>query len=347
MRGIASFNRPSAIAANGSGYIFVADNANQRIRLIDPRGAVSTIAGNGSMMEVDGQLSSAALSNPLGIIVDSAVGLVFSEQGGCSIRRVTGTLVSTLAGCRSPNFLDGIGSSACFNGPFGICSNNLGAVFIADYGNARIRQLLLPSAVVTTVGGLSAGFSDGFSPLFNGSIGIAVYNTGVLAIADRYNYRLRLLSCIPCPVSYYVSTGTPPTACPAGSYCPYNYTSLTCPPGSILCPKGSFSNTKSSNCTLCPASTFTSSTGSTSCKQCPGGHFCPIGTSSWARLNCGRGNYCPDGSGAPTPCPYQVPPAGGWGALQVQGPAFLAETAHCLNHCFWNFTSGDGMLSKC
>jgi hypothetical protein len=23
------------------------------------------------------------------------------------------------------------------------------------------------------------------------------------------------------------------------------------------------------------------------------------------------------------------------------------ETARCLNHCFWNFTSGDGMLSKC
>ena len=52
-------------------------------------------------------------------------------------------------------------------------------------------------------------------------------------------------------------------------------------------------------------------------------------------------------SGAPTPCPYQVPPTGGWGALQVQGPAFLVETARCLNHCFWNFTSGDGMLSKC
>ncbi len=101
------------------------------------------------------------------------------------------------------------------------------------------------------------------------------------------------------------------------------------------------------NFTLCPAGTFTSATGSTSCQQCPGGHYCPTGTSSWARLNCGRGKYCPDGSGAPTPCPYQVPPTGGWGALQVQGPAFLVETSHCLNHCFWNFTSGGGMLSKC
>ena len=114
------------------------------------------------------------------------------------------------------------------------------------------------------------------------------------------------------------------------------------------CPNGSFSSRAgAANCTPCAAGTYTSTTGSTSCQQCPGGHYCPTGTSSWARLNCGRGSYCPDGSGAPTPCPYQVPPTGGWGALQVQGPAFLVETARCLNHCFWNFTSGDGMLSKC
>jgi hypothetical protein len=112
-----------------------------------------------------------------------------------------------------------------------------------------------------------------------------------------------------------------------------------------VAPMGSFC---SGNVLLpCPAGTFASSTGSTSCQKCPGGHFCPAGTSTWAHLNCGRGNYCPDGSGAPSPCPFQVPPTGGWGDLQVQGPAFLVETAHCLNHCFWNFTSGDGMLSKC
>ncbi len=48
--------------------------------------------------------------------------------------------------------------------------------------------------------------------------------------------------------------------------------------------------------------------------------------SSLDTLQCGRGNYCPDGSAAPTPCPFQMPPSGGWGALQVQGPAFLHGT---------------------
>jgi hypothetical protein len=150
-----------------------------------------------------------------------------------------------------------------------------------------------------------------------------------------------LFSCV--SSGYTLQSNTWAVPCPAGSYC--NTTlPLPCPAGTLNPAVGANS---SSACAPCAAGTYTSTTGSTSCQQCPGGHYCPAGTSSWARLNCGRGNYCPDGSGAPTPCPFQAPPSGGWGALQVQGPAFLVETAHCLNHCFWNFTSGDGMLSKC
>ena len=115
----------------------------------------------------------------------------------------------------------------------------------------------------------------------------------------------------------------------------------TCTAG-FYCPAGSCSATQA----ICPPGSFCA-TGVVSPALCPGGHYCPAGTSSWAHLNCGTGNYCPAGSGIPTPCPYQVPPSGGWGALQVQGPAFLVETSQCLNHCFWNFTSGDGKLSKC
>lgn len=133
--------------------------------------------------------------------------------------------------------------------------------------------------------------------------------------------------------------------CAPGYYCsPASLPPKCC----TLCSAGTFSNTTlAPSCTLCLPGTFTALAGSTSCQQCPAGHFCPSGASSWARFYCGKGNYCPEGSGAPKPCPYLVPPTGGWDALQVQGPAFLVETAHCLNHCFWNFTSGDGKLSKC
>ena len=160
------------------------------------------------------------------------------------------------------------------------------------------------------------------------------------ASASRTSSPTRTPTVSTCPPSFYCFSGAP-VLCPAGFYCPLGSVNAT------ECPKGSYSNAGASTCAPCPAGSFASSARSKLCQQCPGGHYCPVGTSLWARLNCGRGNYCPDGSGAPTPCPYQVPPTGGWGALQVQGPAFLVETASCLNHCFLNFTSGDGMLSKC
>ena len=153
----------------------------------------------------------------------------------------------------------------------------------------------------------------------------------------------RVVFLFSCAAGYFSNTSAPACIlCPAGSYCPLSsVTATACSAGFYSFTAGAVS---AANCTLCPSGTFTSTAGSTSCQQCPGGHYCPTGTSSWTHLNCGRGNYCPDGSGAPMPCPYQAPPSGGWSALQVQGPAFLMETA--LNHCFWNFTSGDGMLSK-
>ena len=177
--------------------------------------------------------------------------------------------------------------------------------------------------------------------------GIDISSYGALAVVRPST--LYLATCVPTPLGAGIVNGSV-VPCPLGTYWHETLGTMVynAPATCVKCNSGTFSFSLGSTfCTPCPSGTFTSSTGSTSCQQCPGGHYCPAGTSSWARLNCGRGSYCPDGSGAPTPCPYQVPPTGGWGALKVQGPAFLMETAHCLNHCFWNSTSGDGMLSKC
>lgn len=98
----------------------------------------------------------------------------------------------------------------------------------------------------------------------------------------------------------------------------------------------------SAACLFCAAGAFTKKAGAISCETCPGGHCCPLGKAS-APLNCGRGNYCTDGSPAPLPCPLQVPPRRRVGHAAGAG----ARVPHCRNHCFWNFSSGDGKLSAC
>ena len=214
-------------------------------------------------------------------------------------------------------------------------------MYVPEQTNHRLR-VVTPNGSVTTLAGSVASFSNGFgtAATFNIPFGVTADTLGQLYISDYANNRIRKLLCIPSPSGFYSSSGSP-VLCPAGSFCPLSSMNAT------LCPKGTYSFAGASSCTPCSAGTFSSAPGSTSCQQCPGGHFCSAGTASWASQNCGRGRYCPDGSSAPTPCPHQVPPSGGWGALQAQGPAFLVDTALCLNHCFWNFTSGDGLLSKC
>ena len=184
-----------------------------------------------------------------------------------------------------------------------------------------------------------------------------------------------------CPAGYYCDMynySTPqPIICPTGTFCPAasgaptacvagtqnSFPGMTSLASCNYCPVGTYSTTGASECVSCPSNTTTVAVGSPSsaacavcaagffgaaptCTLCPRGHYCPANTTSWARLNCGRGNYCPLGSAAPLPCPILIPPNGGWGAQQVQGPAFMVETAACLAQCFFD-PSSTGLTSSC
>ena len=276
----------------------------------------------------------------------------------------TGGSCVVAAGNDTAGFVDGPGAIARFNSPWGVATDGTdGSAFVCD--NGRVRRVALSGFAVSSVvsrgcsGIAYSGSLDGFF-VVNGnggyvglisrrgnayaatqlagistptsSPGIAVDAFGLVAIPTGVATVL-LAKCVPSPPGTFISLGVP-TLCPAGAY--WN-TSQTL-----------FFNT---SCAQCPAGSYSNSEGALSCQPCPGGHFCPSGTSSWARLNCGRGNYCPEGSATPIPCPTQVVPVpyASWAAhpLTAQGPAFLAETSACIHNCFWNFTSGDGVLSTC
>ena len=307
----------------GGGFVIVSPPGN---KIFSYNGSITVLAGNGTAGFRDGIVGADVMfNNPrASVFEEQTSSLILLDKNNACFRRVflNGTTVTYAGVCGATGMVaDGPSSSARFGTGMYNFAGSLDNYFALDSG--FLRQVT--SIFVRTIAGNGpgGGYVDGwaFAADFGSGGALWVDVAGAVYIFGFYSQKV---TCSPCPASFYCVSGAP-ILCPAGSYCPLS----------------------SINATLCSAGTFAPSTGSTSCQQCPGGHYCPAGTSSWARLNCGRGNYCPDGSGAPTPCPYQVPPSGGWGALQVQGPAFLVETARCLNHCFWNFTSGDGMLSKC
>src|ERR1700757_113319 len=44
----AQLNRPTGVAVDGDGNIYIADNGNARIRKVSPGGSITTVAGDGT-----------------------------------------------------------------------------------------------------------------------------------------------------------------------------------------------------------------------------------------------------------------------------------------------------------
>src|SRR3989442_13589433 len=67
------------VAVDGSGYLFIADSGNQRIRKVSPAGTITTVAGNGTrgFSGDGGPATSVQLSYPHGGAVDGAGDLFF------------------------------------------------------------------------------------------------------------------------------------------------------------------------------------------------------------------------------------------------------------------------------
>lgn len=85
----AAFNKPSGLALNATGSLFVAENIGNRIRKINSKGYVSTVAGSGTGATTDGIGTAAAFLNPAGIALGSDGLIYVSETGGDKIRKLT------------------------------------------------------------------------------------------------------------------------------------------------------------------------------------------------------------------------------------------------------------------
>jgi hypothetical protein len=84
--------------------VYFADNQNNVVREIDTTGVITTIAGNGSQCAAppncgDGSAAtSAQLSMPLGVAIDSNGAIYIADWGASEIRRIQGGIISRYAG---------------------------------------------------------------------------------------------------------------------------------------------------------------------------------------------------------------------------------------------------------
>ena len=157
-------NRPTGIAVDGAGNVFVADNFNNRVVEIPPgcttQSCMQTLGGG--------------FHNPWGLAVDGADNVYVADTMDNEVKEIP-------AGCTSASCVVTLGGN--FNTPMDVAVDAEGNVYVADYFDNAVKEI--PS------GCTSAGFTNGTCQTttlgggFNNPASVAVDSAGNVYEADN------------------------------------------------------------------------------------------------------------------------------------------------------------------
>lgn len=229
-----------------------------RVRRVSPDGVIVTIAGTGDPGGTPssgdgGPAISAKFFLAEALAVDAAGNLYISDYG--RVRRVSRDgIIITVAGHGQAGFSGDGGPAlqAQFYGG-GLAADADGNLYIADYGNNRVRKISA-AGIITTVAGTGQGccYSGEGGPATQAQLsaptGIAVDESGAIYVADTFNNRLRKIDAAGV-ITTIAGTGVPSPG--SGDGGPSTRANLYWPTGLKLDGSGNLYFTDTGNMRIC------------------------------------------------------------------------------------------------
>ncbi len=162
----AGIDSPNGVAVDSAGRIYIGDTHNQRVRVVNATGVISTLAGgDGKAYGGDGGVATSAfLARPRGLSVDALGNIYVADSDNHRIRLIATTTgnITTVAGNGSQGFSGDGGSAVNATSRYASCSGGTGSGFFAlsDTHNQLIRGVG-PDGMIHTIAGKSSGTGGG------------------------------------------------------------------------------------------------------------------------------------------------------------------------------------------
>ena len=196
-------NDPMGLDRDRAGNLYVSDRGGgitgRMVWRIDPAGIAHAVAGTGRRgIAPEGVALHSSLGSPQSVRVDSRGRLYVADSYNHVVLRIdpsgrlerfAGTGEAGSVGDRGP------ATAARLNQPYDVHLGADGDVFIADFGNHRVRRVDRNGLISTVAGTGSPGFGGNGGPApaarLHGPFGVYFDPAWGLLIADSFNHRVR------------------------------------------------------------------------------------------------------------------------------------------------------------
>ncbi len=200
----ALFNKPTGMATDHKGNIYIADTLNHVIRRVDANLEVTLFAGVPEQFGNElGDVKVAKFNEPTNIVIDKDGVMYVADSGNNMIKKIENGVVSLVAGVETPlnqetftmygGDLDGETGIAMFKYPMGLAIDDNGTIYVADTENNKIK--VIQDGKVKTLAG-NGKYSNSTGNALNSSFAHPTaleFLDGKLLVADSYNYAIKVI----------------------------------------------------------------------------------------------------------------------------------------------------------